>query len=83
MSGVEMPKGEVAVLMPVGRDAAAVARLNRRQKLKISVIITQSRKCGYVTRVVLPLVDSMPESGKPNTVTCSAARSGSPLRTVR
>ena len=40
MSGVEMPKGEVAVLMPVGRDAAAVARLIDRAGLRAVICDT-------------------------------------------
>ena len=52
MSGVEMPRGEVAVLMPVGRDAAAVARLIDRAGLRAVICDTVGELLENLERTV-------------------------------
>jgi len=52
MSGVEMPRGEVAVLMPVGRDAAVVARLIDRAGLRAVICDTVGELLENLERTV-------------------------------
>ena len=52
MVGVETPKGVVLVLLPVGRDAAAVARLIERAGLRPVICTTVLEAVEYLERTV-------------------------------
>ena len=52
MVGVETPKDVVLVLMPVGRDAAAVARLIERAGLRPVICTTVLEAVEYLERTV-------------------------------